>query len=160
MFADLPRSVADAAEFFPTKEVSSMEKLFWSQYLPLEHLVPLSDQLKQWTELHRVAELAMRDLIIRLWPAEPMPSSYFGLVKRLVSACPRLDAVKRSVCIEGARMAFARVKVQCTKMDAVKLATEGPPIGKEHRTPERYFDDVLKGSRIAEGQCSKDIIFE
>ena len=88
-----------------------MEKLFWSQYLALEHPVPLSDQLKQQTELHRVAELAMRDLIIRLWPAEPMPSSYFGLVKRLVSSCPRLDAVKQSVYIEGARMAFACVKV-------------------------------------------------
>ena len=89
-----------------------------------------------------------------------MPSSYFGLVNWLVSACPRLDAVKRSVCIEGARMAFACVKVQWAKMDAVKLATEGPPVGKEHRMPERYFDDVLEGSHIVEGQCAKDIIFE
>ena len=104
--------------------------------------------------------MAMRDFIIRLWPAEPIPSSYFGLVKRLVHACPRLDAVKRPVCIEGARMAFARIKVQWPKMDAVKLATEGPLAGKEHRTPERYFDDVLEGARIVEGQCSKDIIFE
>ena len=47
-----------------------------------------------------------------------MPNSYFGLVKRLVSACPRLDAVKRSICIEGARMAFACVKVQWAKMNA------------------------------------------
>ena len=125
---DLPRSIADVAEFFRAEEGSSMEKLFWSQYLAPEHPVPLSDQLKQWTELQRVAELAMRDLIICLWPAEPMPSSYFGRVKRLVSAFPRLDAVKRSDCIEGARMAFARVKVQWAKMDAVKLATEGPLI--------------------------------
>ena len=57
-------------------------------------------------------------------------------------------------------MAFARVKVQWAKMDAVKLAIEAPPAGKEHRTTERYFDDVLKGSRIVEGRCSKDIIFE
>ena len=89
-----------------------------------------------------------------------MPSSYFGLVKRLVNPSPRLDVIKWSVCIEGARMAFARVKVQWAKMNAVKLATEGSPVGKEHRTPERYFDDVLKGSRIVEGQCMKDIIFE
>ena len=69
-------------------------------------------------------------------------------MKRLVNACPRLDAIKRSVCIEGARMAFARVKVQWVKMNAVKLATEGPPAGKEHHTPKRYFEDVLEGSRI------------
>ena len=69
----------------------------------------------------------MKDVIIRLWPAEPIPSSYFGLVKRLVSACPRLDVIKRPVYIEGSRMAFARVKVHWGKMDAEKLMTEGPP---------------------------------
>ena len=81
----------------------------------------------------------MEDLVIWLWPAEAMPDSYFGLVKRLVNACPRLDVVKRSACIEGARMAFARIKVWWAKMDVVKLVTEGPPEGKEHRTLERYF---------------------
>ena len=122
--------------------------------------MPMSDQLKQMVELHKAADQAMKELIIRLWPAEVIPISYFGLVKRLVNACPRLDVIKRSVCIEGTRMAFTSVKIQCAKMDAVKLATKGPPASKEHRTPERYFDDVLKGSRIVEGQCSKDIIFE
>ena len=102
----------------------------------------------------------MKDLIIRLWAAEAIPSSYFGLVKRLVNACPRLNAIKRSVCIEGAWMAFACVKVQWANMDAVKLTTEGPPAGKEHRMPERYFDDVLNGSRVVEDQRSKDNIFE
>ena len=122
--------------------------------------MPFADQLKQLIELHKVAELAMKDLIIRLWPAEAIPSSYFRLVKRLVSACPRLDTIKRSVCIEGARMAFARVKMQWAKMNAVMVTTEGPPMGKEHRTPERYFSDVLQGSRIVAEQCAKDVIFE
>ena len=58
-----------------------------------------------------MAELAMKDVMIRLWPAEAMPDSYFGLVGRLVEACPRLDVVKRSACIEGARMAFAHYKM-------------------------------------------------
>ena len=57
-------------------------------------------------------------------------------------------------------MAFARVKVQRAKMNATSLATEGHITGKEHRTPERYFNDVLEGSHIIEGLCSKDIIFE
>ena len=122
--------------------------------------MPFSDQLKQLVELHRVAELAKKDLIIRLWLAKAIPGSYFGLVKRLVDVCPRLDVVKRSICIEGARMAFARVKVWWAKMDAIKIVTEGPPEGKEHRTPERYFGDVLKGSHIVATQCSQDIIFE
>ena len=137
----------------------STEKLFWSQYLIPKHPVPFSDQLKQLVELHKSAELAMKDLIVRLWPAEPIPSSYFSLVKRLVSARPRLEAVKRSVCIEGARMAFARVKTHWAKLDAKKLMTEGPPEGKEHRRPELYFDGVLEGSRLVAEQCAKDVIF-
>ena len=121
--------------------------------------MPFADQLKQLIELHKAAELAMKDMVIRQWPAKPIPSSYFGLVKRLVSACPRLDVIKRSVCIEGARMAFARAKVHWEKMDDEKLMTEGPPEGKEHRKPELYYESVLKGSCLAAEQCTKDIIF-
>ena len=86
VFADLPRSVSDAAKYYQAEEGSSTEKLFWSQYTGTEHPMPVSDQVKQLVELHKAAELAMKGLIVRLWPVEPMPSSYFGLVKRLVSA--------------------------------------------------------------------------
>ena len=44
-------------------------------------------------------------------------------------------------------------------MNAVDVA-RGPPEGKEHRTPEKYFVDVIEGSRLVAAQCSKDIIFE
>jgi len=101
-FADLPRSISDDVEFYRAEEGSSTEKLFWSQYIGAEHPMTLSDRLKKLVELHKAAELSMKDLIGRLWPAEPLPSSYFGLVKRLVSVCPRLEAIKRSVYIEGA----------------------------------------------------------
>ena len=77
-----------------------------------------------------------------------------------MEALARIDALKRSSCIEGARMAFACVKVQWAKMKAAEIATAGPPEGKEHQRPEKYFDEVLEGARIVEGQCSKDFIFE
>ena len=41
-FVDLPRSIADAAEFFRAEEGISTEKLFWSQYLAPEHPVPFN----------------------------------------------------------------------------------------------------------------------
>ena len=97
--------------------------------------MPLSDQLKQLVELHKAAEQAMKGLIVRLWPKEAMPGSYFGLVRRLVDACPRVEVIKHSACIEGARRALARAKVHWGKMDAQKLVTDPPPEGKEHRTP-------------------------
>ena len=77
-----------------------------------------------------------------------------------MNAYPRLEVIKRSVCIEGARRAFARAKVHWAKLDAVKLVREGPPEGKEHRYPEMYYESVLKGSRLVANECAKDVIFE
>ena len=159
-FTDLPRSVLDAVEFYQAEEGSSMEKLFWAQYTGTEHPMPLSDQLKQLVELHKAAKQAMKGFIVRLWPGEALLGSYFGLVRRLVDACPRLEVIKRSICIEGARRALARAKVHWAKMDAEKLVKEQPPKGKEHRHPEKYYDSVLKGSRLVAEECAKDVIFE
>ena len=106
MFTDLPHSISDATQFYRSEESEYAGRNFWSQYLASNYPVPFIDQLKQLVELHQAAELAMKYLVVRLWPAEPIPSSYFGLVKRIVGACPRLDVVKRSVCIEVVHMAF------------------------------------------------------
>ena len=102
----------------------------------------------------------MTGFIVRMWPGDALPNSYFGLVRWLVDACPQLEVIKRSVCIEGACRAFARVKVQWAKMDAVKLVKEGPPQGKEHRHPKMYYEGVLKGARLVADECTKDVIFE
>ena len=54
--------------------------------------------------------------------------------------------MKRSACIEGALMAFACVKMHWAKMKAAIVAVEGLPRGKDHRQPERYFEDVPAGA--------------
>ena len=102
----------------------------------------------------------MKGLIVRLWPGEAMPGSYFGLVRRLVEACPRLEVIKRSVCIEGARRALARAKVHWGKLDTEKLVKDGPLPGKEHRKPEMYYEGVLKSARLVADECSMDVIFQ
>ena len=137
-----------------------MEKLFWSQFSMPKRPLLLNEQMAQWAELHKISGSAMKDVVVRLWPAEPIPNSYFGLVQRLVDVVSRIDAVKQSTCIEGARMAFTRVKTYWAKMKATDIAAKSPPGGKDHHTPEHYFEDVLEGARLIEGQCSKDMIFE
>ena len=159
-FADLPRSVSDASAFYRAEEGSSTEKVFWSHYAKAGHPVPLSDQLKQLVELHKVAEQAMKGFIVQLWPGEALPRSCFGLVRRLVEACPRLEVLKRSVCIEGARRALARAKVHWGKLDGEKLVRDGPPPGKEHRKPEMYYEGALKGARLVADECSMNVIFQ
>ena len=69
-----------------------------------------------------------------------------------------IDAVKRSACIEGARMALAHVKTYWAKMEATAIATRGPAIGQV--SAEHYFEEVLEGARLIEAQCSKSIMFE
>ena len=68
--------------------------MFWSQYAEAGHPISLSDQLKQLVELHRASEVAMKDFIVRMWPGEPLPTSYFGLIKRMVNVCLRLVVIK------------------------------------------------------------------
>ena len=103
----------------------------------------------------------MKGFIVWLWPRDALPGSYFGLVRRLVEACPRLEVIKHSVCIEGARRALAPCKGALVgKLDGEKLVKDGPPPGKEHRKPENYYKDVLKGACLVADECSRDVIFE
>ena len=136
-----------------------MEQHLWLQFTGQERPALLNDQMAQWAELDKMSSADMRDVIVRFWPTKAIPDRYFGLVQRLIDALPRIDTVKRWSYIEGARMAFTHVKMHWAKMKAEKVAVEGLPESKEHSTPERYFEDVLKGARLIEGQCSKDVVF-
>ena len=92
-----------------------------------------------------------------LWPEGPRPNSYFSLVQQFLGAVPRIDAMKRSACIEGARMALARVKTYWAEMEATAIATQNPAVGQV--SSEHYFEEVLEGARLIEAQCSKNIMF-
>ena len=100
----------------------------------------------------------MRSVVDHLWPGGPRPSSYFILVQQFLEVVPRVDVVKRSACIEGARMALARVKTYWAEMEATTVAAQGSAIGRV--AAEHYFEEVLEGARLIEAQCSKNIIFQ
>ena len=71
----------------------------------------------------------MRSVVDQLWPERPKPNNYFSLVHQLLDVVPRINAMKRSACIEGARMAFARVKAYWAEMDATNVAARDSAIG-------------------------------
>ena len=58
-----------------------------------------------------------------LWPEGPRPNSYFSLVQQFLGAVPHIDAMKRTMFIEGAQMALARVKTYWTEMEDTTIAT-------------------------------------
>ena len=92
-----------------------------------------------------------------LWLGGPRPNSYFSLVQQFLGVVPHIDAMKRSACIEGARMALARVKTYWAEMEATTIATQGSTVGRV--AAEHYFEEVLEGARSIEAQCSKSIMF-
>ena len=107
-----------------------MEKLFWSQFHAPTRPLPLSDKMAAIAELHRLSGLAMRSVIDHLWLKGPKPDSYFGLVQQFLGAVSRIDAMRRSACIEGAGMALARVKAYWTDMEATIVVTQSPEGGQ------------------------------
>ena len=109
-YADLAKSAADATEFYQDRKDHKVERLFWSQFSALTRPLPLNERMAAWAELHRLSGLAMRSVVDHLRPRAPQPDNYFGLVQQFLGAVSHIDAAKRSVCMEGARMALARVK--------------------------------------------------
>ena len=86
----------------------------------------------------------MRYVTSCLWPEKPEPKSYFGLVQQFLGSVPHADAMKRSVCIEGAQMALARVKTYWAEMKAADVASQD---SDQSRVPaEHYFEEVLEGA--------------
>ena len=135
-----------------------MEKLFWSQFNAPVRPVLLNEQMAEWAELNRLSGLAMTDVVAHLCPERPKPENYFGLLQEFLGAVPHIEAMKRSACIEGARMALDRVKTYWAEMDATAVASRG---SDKSRFPiEHYFKEVLQGARIIESQCSKNVMFK
>ena len=151
-------SIADAAKFFEDQGDKEVEKLFWLQFNAPTRPLPLNEKVAAVAELHRLSGLAMRSVIDHLWPKGPKQDNYFGFVQQFLGAVPRIDAMRRSACIEGARMALARVKAYWTDMEATIVATQNPAGGQY--LADHYLEQVTEGARLIGAQCSKNILFE
>ena len=82
----------------------------------------------------------------------------FWLLQQFLGAVPHIKAMKRSACIEGARMALAHVRTYWAEMDATAVASRG--LNKSRFPTEHYFGEVMRGARVIESQCSKNVTFK
>ena len=113
--------------------------------------------MKQLAKLLRMGKPALQDLYVNLWPMEVLPASLFGLLVHLQEAVPQVTRWKRSACLEGARRAYACVKMHFWKVD-VEVVAAVPPEGKA-RTAEQFFAEVEEGTRVTEALCPKDKLY-
>ena len=79
-------------------------------------------------------------------------------MQQFLGFVPHVDVLKRSACIEGARMALARVKSYWANMQTSLVASQDSNEGRV--SAEHYLEEVLLGARLIEVQCSKDVLFE
>ena len=84
-YLDLSKSAADATQYFRDQEDHEAERLFWSQFSTPRRPLLLNEQMAEWAKLHRFSGLAMKAVVDHLWPKEPSPDSYFGLVQLIYS---------------------------------------------------------------------------
>ena len=157
-YLDLAASAADATKFFEDQKDHEVEKMIWSQFNAPARPLLLNEQMAEWAELRRLSGLAMRSVVDHLWPEGPKTNSYFGLVQRFLGVVPHIDVVKRSACIEGARMALAHVKTRWAEMEATAIATQSSAVGRV--SAEHILEQVAAGARLVEAQCSKNVMFE
>ena len=157
-YADLAKSTADAAKFFEDQGDKEVEKLFWSQFNAPALPLSFSKKMAVVAELHRLSGLAMRSVIDHLWPKGPKPNNYFGLVQQFLGVVSPIDAMRRSACIEGARMSLSRVKAYWTDMEATIIVNQNPAGGQD--PAEHYLEQKTEGARLIEAQCSKSVMFE
>ena len=157
-YADLAKSTADDVEFFKDQGEKEVEKLFWSQFNAPTRPLPLNEKVAAMAELHRLSELAMRSVRDHLWPKGPKPDNYFGLVQQFLGAVSRIDAMRRSVCIQGARMALARIKAYWTDMEATIIANQDAAGGRY--PAEQYLAQLTEGARLIEAQWSRNVLLE
>ena len=73
----------------------------------------------------------MRSVVDQLWSGRSKPNNYFSLVQQVLDVVPRINVKRRSACIEGARMAFSRVKAYWAEMDATNVAARDSAIGRK-----------------------------
>ena len=89
-----------------------------------------------------VSRPVLQDLYVVLWPAEALPTSFFGLSANLQDVIPHVNSSRRSSFFDGARRAYACVKTHFQKVDAVTVAT--PPPQRTSLRVDRHTLDMVK----------------
>ena len=91
------------------------------------------DLLQELSKVHERARKAMRNMAKALWPSDSPPGMMGDLAELFKGARLRFELWKALACREGAREAWAMVKMRYTRLDPNHMAQVGPggPDGQE-----------------------------
>ena len=120
-----------------------------------------SDLLQRLSEVHEHARLAMRSVAKALWPSDSPPGSMEELVELFKGARRHIRLWKISACREGAREAWAMVKMRYTKLDPNHMARVGPLGSNGEEIPvSLVYDQVALAVKYSQQDCKLDSLLD
>ena len=119
------------------------------------------DQLLELLQLHERVRQAMSGVAQDLWPSVSLPEGLGGLAEKLQGVRQRSRLWKISACRQGAREAWAMVKMRYTKADLNHMAEVGPvgPDGKEIPVSLMY-GQVELAAKYSQQDCKLDSLLD
>ena len=120
-----------------------------------------SDVLQGLSQVHEQARLAMRSVAKALWPSASPPGSMEELVERFKGAQRRIRLWKISSYREGAREAWAMVKMRYTKLDPNPMARVRPlGTNGEEILVSLVYDQVEVAAKYSQQDCKLDRLLD
>ena len=112
------------------------------------------DLLQDLSQLHERARQAMHCVALALWPSSFLPNGMGEVVDMLQGARQRFRLWKMSACRQGAREAWAMVKMHYTKLDPNHMAEVGlaGPDGQEIPV-SLVYDQVALAAKYSQQDC-------
>ena len=119
------------------------------------------DLLPELMQLHERMWQVMRGVAQALWPAHSMPEGLGELAEKLKGARRRFRLWKISAYRQGAREAWAMVKMRYTKDDPNHMAEVGPigPDGKEIPV-SLVYGQVELAAKNSQRDCKLDSLLD
>ena len=121
----------------------------------------VGDLLPELSQLHEQVRQVMQGIAQALWPSASLPGSTGVLVEMLKGARRRFRLWKIPACRQGAREAWAMVKMRYTKDDPNHMA-EVRPVGSDGKEipVSLVYDQVVLAAKYSQQDCRLDSLLD
>ena len=119
------------------------------------------DLLQELSQLHERGRQVMQGIAQALWPSASLPGGMGELVDKLKGARRRFRLWKISACRQGAREAWAMVKMRYTKADPNHMAEVGPVGSDGKEIPvSLVYDQGKLAAKYSQQDCRLDSLLD
>ena len=119
------------------------------------------DLLPELSQLHEQVQRVMQGIAQALWPSVSLPEGIGELAEKLKGARRRFRLWKISACRQGAREAWAMVKMRYTKVDLNHMALVEPVGSDGKEIPvSLVYGQVELAAKYSQQDCRLDSLLD